>query len=170
MVEAHEVLMFLHLTAVFIFLIAHGTSAAVAFRLRKEREPAKVVALLDVSGSTLLMMGLGWIFVLITGIALGVEIWLRVGAPTLWFWASIIVLIVITALMTPLSRGYLKARAALGVKPSMLSAKSWEKLLAKGYTRDKLDTYLKESNPMALAAVGFGGILVLMFLMMFKPF
>ena len=170
MADVHEVILFFHLAGVFVFLIAHGTSGAVGFRLRREREPAKVAALLEISGSTLPAMGVGWILILVTGIALGVETWLGGGTRFGWFYASLVIFIVLTAMMTPLSQGYVKARAALGVKPAMVSAKSWTKILAKGYTRDKLDEYLGEANAMALAAVGFGGILVLVFLMMFKPF
>jgi len=170
MADLHGILLFLHLAGVFVFLIAHGTSAMVGFRLRREREPAKVATLLEASGSTLPMMGVGYMVILITGISLGVETWLNGSTRLGWFWAALVVFILLTGLMTPLSAGYLKARAALGVKPSMVSAKGWAKTLAKGYTRDKLDVYLNETKPMALAGVGFGGILVLLFLMMFKPF
>ena len=163
-------LIYVHLTGVIIFLIAHGTSASVGFRLRREREPVKVSALLEASGSTLGVMGIGWMLVLISGIVLGVQYWLNGGVRLGWFYASIVVFMAVTFSMTPLTRGYLKARGALGVKPGMVSPKAWQKIQAKGYTRDKLGEYLNETNPMALASIGFGGVLVLMFLMMFKPF
>jgi hypothetical protein len=41
---------------VFGFLLAHGSSAVVAFRLRREREPARVAALLDLSSSSLALL------------------------------------------------------------------------------------------------------------------
>src|SRR3990172_13073512 len=147
MADVHEVILFFHLAGVFVFLIAHGTSGAVGFRLRREREPNKVAAILEASGSTLPMTVVGWMVILITGIALGVETWLNGGTRFGWFYASLVVFILLAVLMTPLSQGYLKARAALGVKPSMVSVKSWTKTLAKGYTRDKLDAYLGEANP-----------------------
>src|SRR6478609_7482514 len=40
-------LVFLHVLAVFGFLLAHGTAIAVAFRLRREREVARIRVLLD---------------------------------------------------------------------------------------------------------------------------
>ena len=38
------------MAAVLGFFIAHGTSMAVAFRLKRERDPERVRALLDLSG------------------------------------------------------------------------------------------------------------------------
>jgi amino acid transporter len=170
MAGVHDVLLYLHLAGVFAFLLAHGTAAAVGMRLRRERDPGRVAAHLELSGSTLGAMGIGWILVLATGIGLGVETALTIGLFGAWFYVSIIVYILVTFLMTPLSRGYMKARAALGVKPPMVSAKGWERTLAKGYSREKLGEYLAESKPWGSAAVGFGGVLILTYLMMFKPF
>ncbi|HEX2149566.1 MAG TPA: hypothetical protein VHI31_05250, partial [Actinomycetota bacterium] len=44
---------YLHLIGVFGFLISHGVSVAVTFRLRKERDPQKVQALLGLSSASL---------------------------------------------------------------------------------------------------------------------
>jgi hypothetical protein len=40
-------IVFLHIFGVFVFLIAHGVSSGVGFRLSKERNPERVAALLD---------------------------------------------------------------------------------------------------------------------------
>ena len=46
-------IVFLHVAGVFLFFMAHGTSMAVGFRLRQERDPARVRALLDLSSWSL---------------------------------------------------------------------------------------------------------------------
>jgi len=170
MADARDYLLLIHLAGVFLFLIAHGGAGSVGFRLRRERDPARVAALLELSGSTLSIMGIAWLLVIASGIALGVLASTIPGAQLGWFYASIVLFIAVTFLMTPLASGYQKARAALKLKPPMVSEKGWQKQLAKGYTADKLGEYLSESKPMALAGVGFGGVLALSYLMMFKPF
>ncbi|HEX6655950.1 MAG TPA: hypothetical protein VF153_07045, partial [Candidatus Limnocylindria bacterium] len=42
-------LVFLHVSFVMLFVLVHGASAVIAFRLRSERDPARVAALLDAS-------------------------------------------------------------------------------------------------------------------------
>ncbi|MEX0790097.1 MAG: hypothetical protein WD178_04905 [Actinomycetota bacterium] len=49
----HQWWVYLHLAGVFGFLITHGVSVAVTFRLRTERDPAKVQALLGLSSASL---------------------------------------------------------------------------------------------------------------------
>ena len=43
----------LHLVGVFVFLLSHGVSVGVLLRLRRERDPAKVAALLELSGTSI---------------------------------------------------------------------------------------------------------------------
>jgi hypothetical protein len=38
----HGLMVFLHVLGAFVFVLAHGASALVAFRLRTEREPGRV--------------------------------------------------------------------------------------------------------------------------------
>ena len=45
-------LIFLHVLAVLTFFLAHGASAAMAFKLRKERDFGRIRAMLDLSWST----------------------------------------------------------------------------------------------------------------------
>ena len=50
-------LVFVHVLAVITFFLAHGTSAAMAFQLRKETEFSRIRALLDLSWSTQISHG-----------------------------------------------------------------------------------------------------------------
>jgi hypothetical protein len=60
---------FAHVSGMMIFFRAHGTSMAVAFRLKQERDPARVRALLDVSSWSL---GVVPSVALIVGIVAGI--------------------------------------------------------------------------------------------------
>jgi hypothetical protein len=45
----YQWMVFLHIAGVFAFLVAHGVSVGVAFRVRLERDPKRIMALLDLS-------------------------------------------------------------------------------------------------------------------------
>ncbi len=45
----YDAVKFLHVLGVFAFLMAHGASASMLFRLRRERDPEKIRTLLDLS-------------------------------------------------------------------------------------------------------------------------
>ena len=46
-------LIFIHIVGVFAFLVAHGSSVGVLFRLRSERDPGRINALLQLSTSSI---------------------------------------------------------------------------------------------------------------------
>ena len=54
-------IVFLHVVGVLLFFIAHWTSMAVVFRLKRERDPARVRALLELTDrkSLLALRGVG---------------------------------------------------------------------------------------------------------------
>lgn len=49
-------LIFLHVLSALTFYMAHGTSVAMAFKLRKETDFARIRAMLDLSMSTMIVM------------------------------------------------------------------------------------------------------------------
>ncbi len=84
-------LVFVHILAVFVFLLAHGGSAGVAFRLRREGDRARLAALLDMSGASQGLMYASLLVLLIAGIVLGfLGGWWRLG----WIWTSLGLLVV----------------------------------------------------------------------------
>ena len=60
-----------HVIGGFGFFLAHGASAAVAFRLRKERDLERVRALLDLSSSTISALYISLLVLLAAGIWAG---------------------------------------------------------------------------------------------------
>jgi cytochrome c biogenesis protein CcdA len=94
---------FLHVTSVLGFLLAHGNSAAVVIRLRGESEPARIQVLLDLSNAVSGLMSASALLLLLTGIvgAFMGDWWGR-G----WIWASLALLIAVGLVMSFLGRLY----------------------------------------------------------------
>ncbi len=160
-------IVFVHVGAALFFMLAHGASAAVVFRLRKERDVQRVGALLDLSRTTYRGISVTLLTLLATGIALGfLGSWWGRG----WIWASLALFFVITFAMTPLvAIPYNQARRMLGLK---LPTPSREPVEAptEPPSPDDLAPILAGPRPMAAAVLGLVGIPVILWLMMFKPF
>lgn len=161
----YQWLAFLHVLGVFGFLLAHGASASVAFALRQERDHERVRGLLTLSATSYPIMYLSLLVLLVTGIITGImgDWWGR-G----WMWTSLVLLIAIIVAMSVLGSNKLSAlRKALGLpyfergktQPAVAPASAAE-----------IDALLAQANPMLLTVIGFGGIAVVAWLMMFKPF
>lgn len=149
---------FLHVAGAFGFLLAHGVSVAVLFRLRTERKRGRITALLELSSSSMTAFYVSIAVLLGAGILAGfIGNWWRM----LWIWASLGLFIVIAGAMYPLATTYFRrVRAAVGMRPSGAPIASDE----------EVDELLASTRPMLIAVVGFGGLLVILWMMMFKPF
>ena len=53
-------LIYLHILATLTFFLAHGTSVAMAFKIRKETDIERIKAMLDLSGSTIMALFSLW--------------------------------------------------------------------------------------------------------------
>ena len=158
-------LVFVHVLGVFLFLMAHGISAGVAFGVHKERQLDRLRALLELSSASYGIMYGGLLLLLITGIINGfIGKWWGTG----WIWTSLVLLIVISGAMNGIgSRYYARVRKAVGspylernkVQPPLPPASS-----------DEIDALLKAGKPVLLTMIGVVGIAVIAWLMMFKPF
>jgi len=163
--EIHQWIVFAHVLGVLLFLLSHGAAASVGFRLRTERDHERLRALLDLSGASYKAFSIAFLWILATGILLGIDgEWWRQA----WFWLALLLLFVITGVMTPLVAIPLhKVRRALGLKPPMAGKRA---LAAPPPALEEIPGLLEKAHPTAAAVVGFGGIGVILWLMMFKPF
>ncbi len=158
-------IVFLHLTGVFVFLLGHGASANVAFKLRGERNPDRIRALLDLSLTSFGGMYVGLLLLLITGIIAGFmgNHWIH-G----WIWASIVLLIALFVLMYLLGTSYYnKVRHAVGVP---IYKRSDQQPLGETKSEPEITALVNTSQPLIVMVVGVVGLLLLLWLMMFKPF
>ncbi|HEX2053059.1 MAG TPA: cupredoxin domain-containing protein [Actinomycetota bacterium] len=148
---------YLHLLGVFGFLLAHGVSTAVAFRLRKERDPARVQALLGMSSASL------------TGFypAFGALLLGGIGATTAgdlwgygWIWWSIFLLLAITGAMYSVARPYY--RKLRFVTEALVNG-------SEAVSPDQYAEALASRRQIVIAAIGLAGLAAILYLMLFKP-
>lgn len=160
----YEFVAILHVLGAFAFVLAHGISMVVSFRLRGERDRARQALLLELSGMSVGLMYIGLGVLLLAGIAAGFlgDHWGRA-----WIWAAIGTLVVVIAVMygvaTPF---YGRMRAAAGVPGS-------EKMAARlkpPASPEDLDALATSNRPLLLATVGGVGLVVIVWLMLAKPF
>src|SRR6266498_2487112 len=106
-------LVFLHVLAALTFFLAHGTSAAMAFKVRKETDFVRIRAMLDLSDSTLELMFISFLLLVLTGFILPflMHIWNK-G----WVWLSIILIIFVFLWMVRMNeRAYKALRKLVGL-------------------------------------------------------
>jgi len=164
--EPYYLAKYAHIIGVFLFLLAHGSATSIAFRLRNETNRDRIGALLDLSAASYRAFYVAFMLLLGSAIALGViaSFW-----QTTWFWVALVSFFVMAGVMTPLATmRYARLRVGLGLKlppggkprPGMKTS----------LTDEEIRAIIASVNPWLLSAVGFGGVAVLAFLMMFKPF
>ncbi len=161
----YDAVKFVDLLGVFAFLMAHGASMSMLFRLRRERDPEKIRTLLDLSSGSLSVMYFALLLLLSAGIVAG---FLGNSWGHGWIWVALAVLILVVVLMSLLgSFYYAKVRKAVGLpylenyKPQPASPPA---------SAEELAALLNSARPLWIVALGIGGLLVLLGLMIFKPF
>ncbi len=161
----HGFIVFLHVVGVLLFVLAHGVSVAVLLKMRTERNPVALRALLDLSSRSLGAAGIGFLLWFVGGIVAGFSgDWWTSG--TYWIWVSLVSAIVITGLMTPLGRFYFnRVRTAVGVDP-----KTGEVDPTVQVDGTAVEAAITSGQPTFLAAMGIIGLVVLLWLMVAKPF
>jgi len=158
-------IVFAHVLGAFLFVAGHGVSMFVAFRVRSEPDRARIAALLDFSGIALGAAYVGLLVLFVAGIVAGIVVgaWGRA-----WIWVSLALFIGIAIAMTPLGINYFnRIRVALGIRTRDLKPTDPDPVPAS----DAVLAEIKQTrNPELLLAVGAGGFVVILWLMMFKPF
>jgi len=140
-------LRFLHLTGLGAFLFGHGISAGCSSALRGRPSPAVARAYLGLSQWSYRITYPGLLLLLVTGVGMAFA-GHRWGSG--WIWAAIVVLVAVSVAMGALSAPYHRARDA---------------------TDDVvLERELARSRPGLTSWVGAVGLLLLILLMVVKPF
>lgn len=153
----HRWWVFLHIAGAFGFLMAHGVSAYVTLRLPKERDPARVSQLLELSASSVGFMWNSIGLLLIGGIAAGFtgHFW---GQG--WIWAAIVILVVVMAAMYAMGTTW--AKRLRTISSAMVGG-------TEAVSRPQFEEILRSKRPYTIAAIGFVGLLAILWLMIFKP-
>jgi hypothetical protein len=145
---------YVHVAGAFGFLASHGVAVAVAIRLRRERDPARCRAILDLSKSTRPWMYVSLLILIVAGVVRGFQLhaWSQ-G----WIWAALGLMIAMLVVAFPLAVPYyIRVRKAV----------------AEGAHTppDELVALLGSSRPLVILWVETGGLLLILWLMIFKPF
>jgi hypothetical protein len=160
----YQIVVFLHVLGAFAFVAAHGASMITAFQLRGERDRARQAALLQASQIGIGTMYVGLLLLLVAGIVAGFMggHWGR-G----WIWAALGTLVVVMAVMYVLATPfYGRMRAAAGVGGMGRSADQFKPPA----TEADLEALASSNLPWVLAAIGGIGLVVIIWLMLAKPF
>ena len=154
---------YLHILGAFAFVFAHGASAVAAFRIRATRDPVQIRTLLDVSSLAIGVMYIGLLLLLIGGIAAGIA---GERFDEGWIWAALVILIVIIVAMYAMATPfYGQLRVAAGVR-----AKDPKADPNPVVNQSDIDALAGSNRPAVLLAIGAIGFLVILWLMVLKPF
>jgi small-conductance mechanosensitive channel len=158
-------LIFIHILGAITFFLAHGTSIAMAFQLRKETDLARIRALLDLSMSTMVIMFVSFLVMGISGLIMPfiLRIWNR-G----WIWASIVLMIVVFLYMVFMNeKRYKHLRRMVGL-PYMIGGKQFP--AEEPASPAEVQTHIQKLSVSGLVIVGYLIPMIVLWLMVFKPF
>jgi hypothetical protein len=130
---------------------------AATMMLRRFREPQQVAGILQLSAATVTAFYVSTLVLLVGGIGAGVVgQWFDQG----WIWVSIGLLAAVGALMFPIARRHFRRiRMVLELMQTGTAV-----------SRDDFARVLGAGNPAMTAGTGFVGIMLILYLMVLKPF
>jgi hypothetical protein len=157
-------LLFAHIASVAGFLLAHGTSAAMAFRLRSEKTTDGLRSLAELSKQTTGVMYTFIALIVISGAVLGLQgRWFGRG----WIWAAIVVLILTIGGMSALGGRYNAVRGAVGLP-------AWDRrgkvTTSTPGSPDEIRRAVEAAPTGVITAIGVVALALLLWLMILKPF
>lgn len=158
-------LIFLHVLSALTFYMAHGTSVAMAFKIRKETDFIRIRAMLDLSNSTMITMGMAFLVMALTGLILPfmIHIWNR-G----YIWVSIVLMLFVAIYMAVfIVTHYMELRRLVGL-PYRKGSK--ELPAEPPSSPEEVAALLKKTSVTGLVVVGYVIPAFVLWLMIFKPF
>jgi hypothetical protein len=152
---------YLHVTAVFVFLVQHAADILVTYKLRQQTEPEGIYATYSfMLNNNVRNLRITYLVIIVTGAIAGVITpWWRQG----WMWTALGVMILIWIVMKRAAPVYLTAVDTI--------AEEAMKNKADPTAMEKFKIALKaRREPEIMAITSVVGLLIILWLMMFKPF
>jgi uncharacterized membrane protein len=148
----------IHLAGVLGLLATHGVSMVALYRVRGVApDRARIEDTIAFSGSTTVPMYVALILLLVGGVGAALKAH-YLNDP--WITGSIAILVITVLAMLGLASPYFrKVRAACALRPSGVPRVSDEELL----------DLVRSSRAHVISAIGLLGLLVILYLMVFKP-
>jgi uncharacterized membrane protein len=149
----------LHVIGVLGLLGTHGVSTFAMYRIRKVApDRAKIAELISFSSSTVIPMYVSLAVLLVGGVAAAL---LGHYFSKPWILLSIAILVLILVAMYALARPFFRRlTAACGIRPSGVPRTSDEELVE----------LARSPRTHVISAIGGGGLLIIVYLMVTKPF
>jgi 4-hydroxybenzoate polyprenyltransferase len=142
----YQWIVFVHVASVLGLLIVHPVT--IAFHLKEERVDVRIRELLEVTESA---SALRWIFfalIIVSGALLG---FLGSWWGSAWIWVALVIFV------------------AIGVVMNRYGGRTIDRI-AETTDDAEMERLLAAFDPWILAVTGTGGLLLLLYLMLFKPF
>ncbi len=158
-------LVFLHVLSAITFFLAHGAAAAMVFKVRKETDYTRIRAMLDLSQSTFLVYIISFLAMGLTGLVMPflIHIWGKV-----YIWLSIVLILFVVGWMGLVNEKQFKQLRRLVGLPYMVGSKDFP--AEPPASPEAVAALLKKINPTQWVVVGYGIPMVVLWLMIFKPF
>ena len=154
-------IVFLHVIAIFIFLIQHAAEIIVTFKLREQKEPEGIFATYSfLPNNNSRNLRITYSLIILTGAVAGfMSVWWKQA----WMWSALGVMILIWIVMVRFGGNYLTAVDA--ITEQALKHKDDE------FAIEKFRQALKSRRePEIMTITSVIGMLIILWLMMFKPF
>ena len=158
-------LVFLHTLSALTFFLAHGASIAMAFKLRSETEFSRIRAMLDLSASMVGLMFISFLAMGLTGLIMPfiLKLW---GKG--WIWASIVLMFAVFFHMVFMNdKRYKHLRRMVGL-PYMIGGKHFP--AEEPASQADVEAYINKIKVTDLVIVGYVIPMIVLWLMVFKPF
>jgi hypothetical protein len=135
------------------------------FQIRKETDFNRIRALLDLSWSTMILMGVSFLIMGLTGLILPfiIHLWGKI-----YIWLSIVLMLFVFIYMAMYNESHYKQPRRLVGLPYMKGNKRMP--AQPPSSPDEVATLVKKTNATSLVIVGYIIPAVVLWLMVFKPF
>jgi hypothetical protein len=161
----YDWIVLLHVVGAFVFVLSHGASVWVVNAIARERDPRRIGALADLSSLSLGGAYVGLLLLLVGGI------WAGIAAnhfARAWIWVALVVFVGVAVAMYLIATPFFKRlRIALGQRVMGTPKDAPEPVPAADHEIVAIAT---AAPAMTLNAVGGVGLLVILWLMVVKPF
>lgn len=164
---AYQIILYLHVASTLGFFLFHGATASASFGLKREQGRESVELLLKMRETSGIAGGISMSVSLISGIVLGFmgRFWSEA-----WIWIAIGIFLVISIVMGGYGRNNFD-RISYMIDPEKYKAprdkKGEDPIPA---TEEELTAEQAKGRPVMLTVTGIASLVLILWLMMFKPF
>jgi len=155
-------LVFLHILFAFLFMLAHGVSAAAMLKFRGEPDPERCLTFFNIVPQPTLIRVLTVLMGIPGLIAAFITPWWKQG----WPWASLVIFAIISYVMFKYGGGYYGIIE--GAAARLIEAKKTNTNVADAFK--EYDDARNAPHAMVVSIVGIAGLAIILWMMRFKPF